>query len=476
MIYLMCVAGILAALVLISVVRALIHKKNLPVGCGYAEYTQDDLLCAQRLAEMVRYKTIAADAGGDPQVFEEYGKKLKALFPAFFKHAQETPIDGAFMWKISGAGGQPPALVLAHSDVVEAAGEWVRPPFAGIIEDGKVHGRGVIDNKGMLCSALHAMDSLLQAGYVPRSDIYFVSTKNEETTGAGAARCREYFEQNGLRFASILDEGGAVTCDAMPGIHNDMAMMGLCEKGYIDVRFTAKSSGGHSASPAKGTPLARLAGFIHYIEKHKIFDTKILPTVRDMFKAVSPHMSFPFRILLGNFWLYGPLLKVLLPVISPSVGSMLKTTMVFTRCEGSTANNVIPTKATAVANIRNLPGESCEEVVGKLARIAERYGLETEILYQKPASSETPAKSEGVQALVNIIEQVFPGTVTAPYMTVGATDCCRLDGLSDNIIRFSPLRSTSDELSAMHGDNERVGIAELGRAVTFFLTYFKCME
>ena len=152
---------------------------------------------------------------------------------------------------------------------------------------------------------------------------------------------------------------------------------------------------------------------------------------------------------------------------------MMQTTIVFTRCEGSSANNVIPTTASAIANIRNLPGDSFEEVTDKLSRIANKYGIETEVIMQKAASSETSVKSDVVAALSSTIMQVFPGTIVTPYMTIGATDCCRLDGLSEHIIRFSPLRVTSDELAAVHGDNERIGVAQLGRGVEFFYMYIK---
>jgi carboxypeptidase PM20D1 len=448
-------------------------KKSLSSGDGFAEYSQEDMQYAQKLSEMIQYKTIAVDAGGEQLQFDEYRKKLGTLFPTFFSRVDEIDIPGAYLWRIAGSSKKDPALILAHSDVVDAPGEWEYPPFSGTIKDGMVHGRGAIDNKGMLSSALCAMERLLNENFEPKNDIYIVSTQNEESTSAGILQCREYFERNGLFFSSILDEGGVVTCDVMPGIKNDMAIIGLCEKGYIDMRFTAKSSGGHSGSPGKGNPLARLSGFINYIETHSVFKTKTLPTVRGMFEAVSPHMSFPFRLLLGNFWLYGALLKILLPRMNPSIGAMLKTTIVFTRCEGSTSNNVIPVKASATANIRNLPGESCKKVIDKLSYLAKKYDLETEVLYQKDPSSETSVKSDAVKALFDVVKQVFPATVVAPYMAITATDCCRLDGLSDNIFRFSPLRSTGEEIAAMHGDNERVGIAQLGRAVEFFYVYLQ---
>jgi len=467
---------IIPILIGISVIRAMTGKKTLPLGADFDGYSEEDVAYAEKLSEMIRYKTIAIDAGGEEAQFDAYRAKLDTLFPLFFSRVAEIDIDGAYLWKIGGTSCEKPALVLAHSDVVDADGQWEHPPFSGVIQDGMIYGRGVLDNKGMLCTLLSALERLLGEGFTPKQDLYIASTHNEESSSGGAIRCREYFEGEGITLASVLDEGGMITCGIMPGIQHDVAMAGLCEKGYIDLRFIAKSSGGHSGSPSKGNPLARLAALINHVETRRVFKTKLSPTVRGMFHAVAPYMGFSYRLLLSNFWLYGGLLKITLPRISPDMGAMLRTTIVFTRCEGSGANNVIPTMASAIANIRTLPGESCEEVISKLSRLAKKYDIETVVLSQKEASSETSIKSEVVTAIFDTIRQVFPGTVVSPYMTIGATDCCRLDGLSDHIIRFSPLRATGEELEAVHGNNERLGIAALGRGVAFFYQYFKQME
>ena len=475
MIYLLYILLVIPLLIGVTAVRAVLCKKTLPAGKRYDKHSDEDLVYAERLSEMIKFKTIAVDAGGDQLQFDGFKKKLGELFPVFLRRAEEILIDGAYLWKIKGATDGKPALILAHCDVVEADGGWEAPPFDGVIKDGFIHGRGAFDNKGMLCALLSAAEHLLEEGFTPQYDIYIGSTHNEESSSEGIFHCRDYFEQNGIAFRSILDEGGAVTCGMMPGVENDMAMVGLCEKGYMDIRFTFKGSGGHSSSPAKGNPLAQLSAFINYIENKKVFRKRIPPTVREMFRAVAPHMRFPHRLLLCNFWLYSGLLKAVLPGIDPNIGAMMQTTIVFTRCEGSSSNNVIPTTAWAVANIRNLPGESCEEVAAKLSAIAKKFGLEAEVLSEKCASSETSAESDAVAALSGMIGQVFPGTVVTPYMTTGATDCCRLDSLSEQIVRFSPLRVTGEELEAVHGDNERLGIAQLGRGVEFFKLYLSEM-
>jgi len=254
MIYLLYVLLVIPVLLGVCVVRAVLGKKTQPPARSFDGYSDDDLAYAEKLSEMIRYKTIATDVGGEQAQFDALREKLGTLFPVFFSRVEDIRIDGAYLWKIKGKTSGKSALMLAHCDIVEAEGEWEIPPFDGVIKDGVVHGRGAFDNKGMLCAVLSAAERLLEDGFTPQHDIYVASTQNEETSSAGIFRCRDYFEQNGIALDSILDEGGAITCDVMPGIKNDMAMVGLCEKGYMDMRFTIRGSGGHRFS---GRPACR---------------------------------------------------------------------------------------------------------------------------------------------------------------------------------------------------------------------------
>ena len=55
---------------------------------------------------------------------------------------------------------------------------------------------------------------------------------------------------------------------------------------------------------------------------------------------------FGLKLVLGNMWLFKPLLKAVLPKISAQAGAMLQTTIAFTMQSGSDAYNVIPQEAT----------------------------------------------------------------------------------------------------------------------------------
>lgn len=162
-----------------------------------------------------------------------------------------------------------------------------------------------MDTKGSLCAILEAVEGLLADGFTPPVDVYIASSCNEEIMGEGAPKTVKHLLDQGVKLDLVLDEGGAVVEAPMPGLKGHYAMLGILEKGYADVRFVARSKGGHSSTPPKHTPIARLSAFVDHVERHPPFKKKFPPPVKDMFAALAPDMAFPFRLLFGNLWLFG---------------------------------------------------------------------------------------------------------------------------------------------------------------------------
>ncbi|MFI3229144.1 MAG: M20/M25/M40 family metallo-hydrolase [Bacillota bacterium] len=465
------IIGLILAVVLIRTFS--IKKSETPID-NYPildKKTEEELFC--EFSKVLKIATVDGCENCEA-LFAEYENTLKDMFPLFYTKAESIAIDGAFLYKFAGTKNtEKPSIILAHCDVVEANGTWEHEAFEPQLEDHKIFARGTVDNKGMAFAFHKAVEKFFAEGGSFNNDVYFMSTKNEESSSQGAKNVAKYCRENDLQFAVIFDEGGATTCEVLPGINNDIALLGLCEKGYYDVKFSAKSKGGHSGSPQSSNPFHRLSKFVCAVEKRGYFKVSMMQTLTEMFKAVAPYMGFELRLLLGNMWLFKPLVKAVLPAFSPAIGAMMKTTMVFTRAEGSGANNVIPETATMTANIRNLPTESAEAVLAKLKKTAEKYDITMEVLYEKPASAMTNVNQKEVQIISDTIKTVMPSTIVTSYVTIGATDCCLLDEFSDAVVRFSPIRQSGNQIDAMHGIDENVGVSELNKAIEFFSTYIK---
>ncbi len=470
-IVLLCLLGLLLLLLLIACVNAArIAAKPRPA----AKPAEGQVLeradgYARSLSKMIACETVNPRGSDSSAKFARFREVLAECFPRVHAELEQTLIGDALLLKWKGRDpGRGAVALLAHSDVVEASGEWEHPPFAGEIADGCVWGRGAMDNKGNLCALLSAAEELLGEGFVPPCDVYIASSNNEETMGDGAPNTVEYLKKQGVRLDLVIDEGGAVVSAPMPGLKGSYAMMGIMEKGYADVRFTARSDGGHSSTPPKNTPVARLAAFVHHVEKHSPFKMKFTPPVKAMFRELAPYMRFPFRLLFGNLWLFGPLLKLAMPMVSGQAAALLKTTCVFTMAEGSGAPNVIPSSASVTANLRFMVHQARDESLAILRRLAEKYGLEMEVLYSSDCSPVTDTESERFRFVRRCVEEVFPEAPVAPYVMLGGTDSRHYSAICPCVVKFGPSILTPQQLASMHARNENFGVEALGRAVAFF--------
>jgi len=241
------------------------------------------------------------------------------------------------------------------------------------------------------------------------------------------------------------------------------------EKGKADVKFTAKSTGGHASAPGKHTPIARLAAFVNETETHSPFRKKLLPEVAAMFRTLSSYASsFGLRLLLGNLWLFSPLLKAVLPAVSAQAGAMLKTTIAFTTQSGSDAYNVIPQEATLGANLRFIPHQGEQESLAIIRRRAEKHGLAMEVLHANDYTPPVDIHGEAFTLFTKIIGETFPGLASSPYVMTGATDAQFYQPVCKSCIRFAPVIYGPEQMKGMHGINENIEYNCLPGAVRFY--------
>ena len=477
LIVLLCVLGVILLLGGICAVRAARIKKTLPDTPSAVSWTEVEAAkYAKDLSEMVKIPTVSRKQEEDYPDFLVFQQKLYELFPLFFERAENHDISGNILRKLPGADPQRGALLLmGHQDVVPAEGQsgWEKPPFSGEIADGCVWGRGAMDCKSTVCCELEAVEELLKEGYVFKEDLWFFSARNEENSGGGSDAAAEYLKEKGVRLNVVLDEGGAVVMNMFPGLKAAASGVGVVEKGFVNLKFTARSQGGHSSTPPKNTPIVRLSKFVAEVEKKDIFHKKMVTPVPEMFTAVAPYLPFYFRFLLGNLWLFKDLVARVLPVVSPMAGAFVQTTAAFTMSGGSEAANVLPDKAWVVCNMRPSVHQDADDSIAAIKKIADKYDIETEVLYARDASATTDVTGAEFKFLTDCIAKCFPDTVVTPYMMTGGTDSRRFEAVCDNVLRFCPTRLTPQQLAAMHAANENIGIEALAEGVKTYKYYLK---
>ncbi|MBP3939177.1 MAG: M20/M25/M40 family metallo-hydrolase [Clostridia bacterium] len=463
----LAVIAILVLLLLVAVLRtALMKTKKADYVPNPDPKRTDEYV--KKLSEMVQYETISKRGEVNTDKFLGFHKVLEKLFPTVHEKLEKTEIDGNLLFKWKGKSSEKPILIMSHQDVVEATGDWKYPPFSGEVAEGKVWGRGTSDTKCTVMAFLQAAEELLKEGYTPDCDVYIASSCTEEIGGDGAPKIVDYLDKQGVKLFLVCDEGGGIIQDPIAGIKGNFAMVGVFEKGYGDVKFIARSTGGHASAPPKNTPIARLSKFVAQVDKKNPFNVEFMPEVEAMFSKLSPYAGFGLRLIFGNLWLFKPLMKKLLPMISAQAGAMLSTTIAFTMSEGSNGYNVIPQEASICANMRYIPHQGTDESLEVITNLAKKYNIETEVVYKGYPSPCVDINGEAFKMVETAINECFPGVGCSPYVVTGATDARFYSKICDSCVRFAPVVYGPEQMKGMHGLNENIECNTLQGAVDFY--------
>ena len=463
---------VLAACLAVAVVRALMMK---PTAAKTALPPKADPERAkaygEKLSAMVKIETVSSRFDPDREKFRVFQQSLRELFPRVFEACQEHhPGDGLVLVLKSEKPKGEPILLMSHHDVVEAKSEgWDHGPFSGDIDgEGRVWGRGTVDTKGSLMCELQALEELLAAGWKPETDVYITSSCTEEWSGPCAPAIVDWLKAQGVHLGMLLDEGGMILEEPVGGVKGRYAMVGVLEKGYGDVRFTARSNGGHASAPKKNSPLPRLGALMHDIDANSPFKAQITPTVKEMFTRLAPNSSFPLKLVFGNLWLFGPLLKEAMPLISPAAAAMMRTTCAFTTAKGSEGLNVLPTAASVTANLRFIHHQANEESLALLEKRARKHGVEMEVITQDHPCPIVDYTAKPFGLLEKVAAEIYPGYGVVPYVMTGGTDAKYYGDVCEHCLRFAPIEIDNQQYGSIHSVNENLHAAALVPAVDFY--------
>ena len=427
---------------------------------------------ARQLRLLIREETVSAVEQEDRTAFYRLQDTLKTMFPHVAATCSWEDFDGSFLLCWKGGSDKAPYLFMNHQDVVEAPGEWRYPPFEGVIADGKLWGRGTLDTKGGLWAMLQAADELIAEGFVPARDIYFLSACTEETDGSGADAISKTLCKRGIRFALVLDEGGMIVHDPLDGVIGAFAMIGVGEKGCADLKFIARSEGGHASTPSRNTPLVRLGKFMAEVDKGRLFKADVSPTIATMFFRLGKHANGLLGWALRHTRWLKPLFCRVVPYLSATAAAMLKTTVAFTMASGSKGINVLPQEAWAVGDMRYSHHQGWQGSLKAITDLAASYDIETHVMYEGFDSPLTDHTRESFRAVEAAVHKVFPDVATTPYIMTGASDCRFMSRVSDDCLRFTPFAISDEQLESIHGIDENIDVAALSHAVDFYRTMY----
>ena len=436
----------------------------------------DETAAAQRLAEAVRFRTVAPahpdELDGAPlRALHEF---LRASFPGVHR-TLTCEVIGGYSLLYTWPGTDParkPILLMAHLDVVPvesaAEREWIEPPFSGRITDGYIWGRGSIDDKSAVLGILEAVEYLAQHHAWPTRTVYLAFGHDEESRGHdGAERIAALFKARGIALESVVDEGMVIGERLLPGVDAPVALVGTAEKGWLTVELSAADPGGHASMPPAHTAIGLLAAALHRLEAHPL-PAVLKSPASDLFAALTREMPFLRRLIFANLWLFAPLVVRRLAA-APATNAIVRTTTAITVVAGGTRDNVLPKTATALVNFRILPGETTASVTDSIRTIVDDPRIAVTLVKQEEPSAVSSTESSSYRLMATTIRQVFPDVLVAPGLTVGRTDSSHFVGISEAVYRFRPLRLTAEDLLRIHGLNERLAVDAYAGLVRFYV-------
>ena len=470
------IPALIVAFLAVVLIRAAMFKPKNNSKKEFEEVEFDREAAVDALGELVRCRTVSYNDRSleDDAEFEKLIGKLPELYPNVVRTCPMQRFEDRgllFRWK--GKGDGKPSVLMAHYDVVPVEEEnWTHPAFDAEIVDGVMWGRGTLDTKVTFNGILSAAENVIKQGFTPENDIYFAFSGGEEINGNGAKNIVKYFKDNGIELEMVVDEGGAVVEDVFPGVKQPCGLIGIAEKGMLNLEYSIASSGGHASAPAPHTPVGQLALACTKVEAHP-FKAHFPKPVLEMFDTLGRHSSFLYRMIFANLWCFGGVLDSMCKKSGGELNALMRTTVAFTQMSGSKAPNVIPPSASMVSNLRLNPEDSVNGAVEYIRSVINDPAVTLTVGDHMEPSPISRTDCAGWERVSSAVAGTWKGCLVAPYLMVQCSDSRHYGEISDRVYRFSAMDLTAEERQTIHGNDEHIRLETAERAVEFFIRVIK---
>ena len=420
---------------------------------------------AQFLMDLVKIDT--SNPPGNEVTAANYIKGILAKEGIASEIFESVPGRGNIVARLKGNGSKRPLLLMGHLDVVGVERDkWTVDPFAAVMKDGYLYGRGSRDDKAMDAANLEVFLQLHRRKIPLDRDVILLAEAGEEGTTRYGIDFMVAQHWDKIECQYVLNEGGA--------LHEtngrvDYASVGTTEKVPRGMTLIARGSSGHASMPRLDNPIAHLGAAVGKLLAWQP-PMRLNETTREYFSRLAK-ISSPDDAYLYTH-LEEPAVQQKLAANKISQNSMLRTSIVPTIIKGGFRVNVIPADAEATLDVRALPDEKLDELIATLRKVINDPEIEIvrgDKSNDRPTGAPSSIHNEMFEALERAQAKLFPGAATLPTMGTGATDSAQLRAKGVQAYGIGPPTSDADALR-VHGIDERIRLDGVGKFVEYLYT------
>jgi acetylornithine deacetylase/succinyl-diaminopimelate desuccinylase-like protein len=345
---------------------------------------------------------------------------------------------------------------------------WTVDPFSGVIKDGYIWGRGALDMKGEGIAQLMTMLILKRARVPLKRDIIFLATADEEIgAGVGAAWIAEHQADlvRGAEF--LLNEGGLTRAKPQGGV--EFYGVGTTEKSPFWLDMTARGTAGHGSRPTPDNPVHRLIRALNRIADYRT-PLIVTPAAERSFRDLATIE----RDTIARRW-FADIRSALrdsaaVRAITSDLtyNALLRNTISITGLKGSNKTNVIPPVATAVIDVRLLPGQDPAAFLADLVRVVDDTAVTLKPQGPSWPATESSTETELFRAITAVARARQPDALVTTVMLAGFTDSHYFRRMGIASYGLGPFPLTQSDSRGVHGNDERVSIEALRFGVRFY--------
>ena len=407
--------------------------------------------------------------GNETRVVDYLRKQLEAAGIATKTFALE-PERANLIARLRGNGSARPLLVMAHTDTVRVdPAKWTHPPFSAHREGGYIYGRGTVDDKDNVATAL-VTALLLKRLNVPlaRDVIFFFEAGEEASTRVGI----EFMMNNHwpeIEAEVCLAEGGSVV---RTGGQLKYASVQTAEKIPYALKLVSRGPAGHGSVPLQTNAIAHLAQAVSKVAAW-MPPMRLNDTTRYYFERLAG-ISDPASAARYNS-LMDPAktaeVQAYLAANEPRHSSMIRTSVSPNIIKGGYQVNVIPSDAEATLDVRALPDEDMRAFIDMVKKVVSDPAIEVMREERNTRPGAPPAKldSPAFKAIEAVTREIYGNIPTLPTMSTGATDMAYLRAKGVQAFGIGPPIDTEDGPKGFgaHSDQERISEAALYQFMKF---------